>query len=151
MNKVTLDANVFLKLLFKEPDSQTAIDLVSYVNDKAIKIIVPSVVINETMNSCERIKIDLAQANMLFKNFMAHNMQVVSTNIALLDKTIEITQHGNTKSGFPTFSDSLYHALAIQENSLFITADKKHKLKTEKKFKHIALLKDWKKVLRSSV
>jgi predicted nucleic acid-binding protein len=38
--------------------------------------------------------------------------------------------------------DSIYHALAIVEDGVFVTADNRHFEKV-KNFGHIALLKDW--------
>jgi predicted nucleic acid-binding protein len=45
----------------------------------------------------------------------------------------EIANEGHDKSGFPTIYDSIYHALAINLNGVFLTADKKHYEKTKKR------------------
>ena len=49
---------------------------------------------------------------------------------ALIDKTLAITKDGHENSGYPTFSGSMYHAIAITEDALFITANKRHYKKT---------------------
>jgi len=46
------------------------------------------------------------------------------------------------KSGFPSFYDASYHALAITHECQFITADKRHIAKA-KGFGHVTLLSDW--------
>jgi predicted nucleic acid-binding protein len=60
----------------------------------------------------------------------------------VIKQTINITNEGHPNSGFPSFYDSAYHALAIELDSVFVTADKRHKAKTET-FGHIVLLHEW--------
>ena len=55
----------------------------------------------------------------------------------------EMVRSGHPKSGFPSLYNSCYHALAIERDMTFITADKRHKTKT-KVFGHILLLNEWK-------
>ena len=57
---------------------------------------------------------------------MAFNLSFVPLTSALIDKTPAITKDGHEKRGYPTFSDSMYHAIAITEDALFITADKRY-------------------------
>lgn len=45
--------------------------------------------------------------------------------------------------------DSIYHALAIETKGVFITADRRHFVKTEC-FSHICLLSDWKGICKSN-
>ncbi|POZ52200.1 type II toxin-antitoxin system VapC family toxin [Methylovulum psychrotolerans] len=52
---------------------------------------------------------------------------------------------GHPKSGFPSFYDASYHALAIANDCTFITADNRHVSKTAQ-FGHVVLLKDWQSV-----
>ena len=47
--------------------------------------------------------------------------QVLVPTAATYLKAIEITQTGNHKSGFPEFSDALYHALALQNEAVLLT------------------------------
>ena len=53
-----------------------------------------------------------------------------------------IVSDGQKNSGFPSLYDSVYHALAINNNCHFVTADKRHEAKT-KQFGHIVLLDQW--------
>ena len=54
-------------------------------------------------------------------------------------KAIEICETGHQKSGFPSFYDASYHALAINNDCIFITADSKHISKTLQ-FGHIRVV-----------
>jgi hypothetical protein len=47
-------------------------------------------------------------------------------SLAIRIKAIEIVRTGNSKSGYPELSDSLYHALAIVNDAIFVTNDSKH-------------------------
>jgi len=102
---------------------------------------VPHVVVNEVIHVCEREKLDIESACLLFKGLIELNLSFVPVTSTLIDRTVSITQEGHKKSGYPTFSDCMYHAIAIQENALFITADKRHYEKT-KHLGNIKLLND---------
>ena len=141
MNKVVLDANIFLKLVKRENDSEQARMLFKSIAREVISILVPHVVVNEVIHVCERDKLDIEAVCSLFKGLIELNLSFVPVTSKLIDNTVSITQEGHEKSGYPTFSDSMYHAIAIQEDALFITADKRHYEKT-KHLGNIRLLKD---------
>lgn len=130
MNKVVLDANIFLKIFKEEHDSNRAKELLSRLAKSITPILAPAVVVNETLHACERDGLDVETTCHFFKELMAFNLSFVPLTGALIDKTLAITKNGHEKSGYPTFSDSMYHAIAITEDALFITADKRHYEKT---------------------
>jgi hypothetical protein len=63
-----------------------------------------------------------------------------------IEKTLEICESGHDKSGFPSFYDASYHALAINNDCYFITADKRH-FNITQQLGHIVLLSDWETIL----
>ena len=130
MNKVVLDANVFLKIFKDEHDSSRAKELLAGLAKSITPILAPAVVVNETLHACEKDQLDVETACHFFKELLAFNLSFVPLTGALIDKTLAITKDGHEKSGYPTFSDSMYHAIAITEDALFITADKHHYEKT---------------------
>jgi predicted nucleic acid-binding protein len=70
---------------------------------------------------------------------------IVVPSLAIRIKAIEIARTGNPKSGYPELSDSLYHALAIVNDAIFVTNDSKHVAKVNK-FGHVEKLADYQKV-----
>ena len=142
MNKVVLDANIYVKLFKKdEHDSDIAVTLINKLVSNSVEIIEPAIVVNETITTCEIAKQDIQQACDFFKAMIDFKMRFVDINAVLIDQTLSITQEGHEKSGYPTFSDSMYHAIALQEDALFITADRRHYEKA-KHLGNIQLLKD---------
>ncbi len=131
MNKVVLDANIYVKLFKKEVDSQQAKDLVNKLVREGVCILAPSIVINETVTTCEIYKQDISEVCDFFLALIDSNIRFTETDSDVIRKTLDITKQGHEKSGFPTFSDSMYQAIAIKEDALFITADKRHYEKTK--------------------
>ena len=70
---------------------------------------------------------------------------VVVPSLAIRMKAIEIARTGNPKSGYPELSDSLYHALALVNNAIFVTNDFKHVAKVNR-FGHVEKLANYQKV-----
>ncbi|MCV6639341.1 hypothetical protein [Candidatus Albibeggiatoa sp. nov. NOAA] len=69
-------------------------------------------------------------------------LKTVELNNAYLGIIHDICKTGHVKSGFPSFYDASYHALAIYQNCYFVTADKRHFAKTAQ-LGNIILLHDW--------
>ena len=131
MNKVVLNANIYVKLFKKESDSDQAITLFNRLIEEGVEILAPSVVINETVTTCEVNRHPISEVCDLFSALINSSIRIVELDQALIQKTLAMTRQGHAKSGFPTFSDSLYHAIAIKEDALFITADRRHYEKTK--------------------
>jgi predicted nucleic acid-binding protein len=141
MNKVVLDANIYVKLFKKEADSQQAMALIHKLVREGVTIIEPSVVVNETITTCEFNKQEIGEVCDFFRAMIDSNIRFVEIDSDLIKETLTITQQGHIKSGFPTFNDSLYQAIAIREDALFITADRRHYQKA-KQHSNIAMLSD---------
>lgn len=132
MNKVVLDANVYVKIFKKENDSNKAHSLINLLIDNGVDIIEPQVVINETVTTCEYARQDIEEVCNFFKFLISSKlMNIIELSPAILERTIDITKEGHGKSGFPTFNDSMYQSIAIEEGAVFITADRRHYEKTK--------------------
>jgi predicted nucleic acid-binding protein len=145
-NKMVLDSCVFCKLFLQENDRQQAIDLISALTENNYNVIVPSLFLYEVLSIAKISGFAILKAYELIIEFQKTQLQLVEPDKPCIEKTLEICETGHTKSGFPSFYDASYHALAIKNNCYFVTADKRHFNKTLQ-LGHIILLNDWKTVL----
>ena len=145
-NKVVLDSCVFNKLFLQESDSQQAINLISALTLQDYRVIVPGLFLYEVLSIAKINGFSTSTAYQLIVDFQATQLKLVELDKPCIEKTIEICETGHTKSGFPSFYDACYHALAITNNCYFITADKRHFNKTSQ-FGNIVLLSNWESIL----
>jgi len=146
MNKVVLDSCVFSKLFLQEPDRQEAIELITELSQKNIQVLVPSLFLYEILSIATTSSFSIQDAYELIRQYQLANFEIIELDQQAILKAIEICEQGHKKSGFPSFYDASYHALAIINECQFITADKRHIVKA-KQFGYITLLSDWKNVL----
>lgn len=135
-----LDANVFLEYIFgrllKHHSQQLIKDAILY----RIKILVPSLLLDEITEvlCCNLDNIEDVQKHLKYIEHLAKEeaINIIVPNCNVRMKAIEIARTGNPKSGYPELTNSLYHALAILNEAVFVTNDKKHISKV-KQFGHI--------------
>ena len=145
-NKIVLDSCVFCKLFLQENDRQQAIDLITALAENNYDVIVPSLFLYEVLSIAKISGFATSKAYELIVEFQKTQLQLVELDKPCIEKTLEICETGHAKSGFPSFYDASYHALAINNNCYFVTADKRHFNKTLQ-LGHIVLLSDWETVL----
>jgi predicted nucleic acid-binding protein len=137
LKQIVLDASVFNKLFLNEQDSSSAIDYIEKINNEGYKILVPSIFLYEVLGVAEYYKCNTKEIYDLICEYESNNLQIINPDSTLIKQALEMTTKGHDKSGYPSFYDSVYHALAIQNNCDFITADKKH----FEKVKHLGHIK----------
>jgi len=120
-----------VKLFKQETDSDQAIKLFNKLISEVVEILAPSVVVNETVTTCEVNRHPLSEVCDFFCALIGSGILLLELDTVIIQKTLSMTEQGDAKSGFPTFSDSLYHAMAMEEDALFITADRRHYQKTK--------------------
>ena len=146
---VVIDSNIFIKIFKAEADSAQAKELLEYLLENQISIIAPQLLISETIDVCLYQKVTSAVALYdFFDVLIDSHILTPSLSKQTLRIACEMVDYGHEKSGYPTISDSLYHAYAITLGTKFITADGRHIKKTEK-YGHAVLLKDWKSIFTS--
>jgi len=139
-DRFVLDANVFLEYIFDRELQDHAKQILQDAILKKIQLFVPSLLLDEitevlsgNLDNLEAVKNHLKYIEKLAKQ---GDLQIIVPNTEVRMKAIEIARTGNAKSGYPDLTDSLYHALAILNDAVFITNDLKH-IRKVKKFSHI--------------
>ena len=137
------DANVFLEYIYERPLQQTARKLVEDAILDKIQLIVPSILLDEitevlcgNLDNLEEVRIHLQYLETLATEKILH---IVVPDSAVRMQAIAIARTGHAKSGYPELTDSLYHALAIMHDAVFVTNDRRHIAKV-KGFGHIMTL-----------
>lgn len=136
------DSNIFAKLLFEETDSKLASEFFEQCIHQDAKLIVPELFTYEIMSICQYYGGNISKALSMIEAYKDVNLTVISPNINMWKKAANIANDGNPKSGFPSMYDSIYHALAIELDGIFVTADKKHFTKAAQ-YKNICILSEW--------
>ena len=147
MKNIILDSCVVAKTFAKEKDSNQATKLIDQCVAQHIKIIAPGIIEYELLQIAIKKNLPFTEVLALFENIILSIIDIQPMRYKTWFKAGEIANTGHTKSGFLSLYDSVYHAMAIENNGLFITADKKHYEKS-KDFGHIALLGDWNKAIK---
>ena len=142
---IILDASVAVKILHEEQDTTIAQDFLETCTTNDTRVLVPEHFLYELINVCQKLGIEVSNALKFFGAMKGSILTVVTPDNDMWLLAEQITGEGHLKSGFPSMYDSIYHALAIESNGVFVTADRKHFAKAEK-FSHISLLKDWDKI-----
>jgi len=135
--KYVLDANVFLEYIFGRKLQNVAKKLIEQAIAEEIELIIPSLALDEisevlcgNMNSIDKVELHLRFLEKLIYEGM---IKVVIPTTKVRVHAIKMARQGHKKSGYPEFTDCLYHSLALLNDAIFITNDKKH----------MAKLKDW--------
>ena len=122
MTLIVPDASVILKWVLSGPEEQ---DLAAalHLRDAAVQgeifVKVPSLWLYEVGNTLARRFPD--QAKEILEALMEFGIEESPPGKAWLNQTLSLTQQFNV-----TFYDAAYHALALVENGLFVTADCKY-------------------------
>lgn len=136
------DANIAVKILHAEADTEQARALFRSCAEQGTKILVPEHFLYEVMNVCQRIKISADEVLDLYEALRASILTVVSPNRDAWLRAERMAQDGHPNSGFPSIYDSIYHSLALEAGGVFVTADKRHVAKTHQ-HGGVMLLSDW--------
>ncbi|MFT5113286.1 MAG: putative nucleic acid-binding protein [Parasphingorhabdus sp.] len=147
-NRVVVDANILIKLFCEESGTIDARELFEYLILNEFYIFAPQLLITETMNVCLAKKVDARIVVHFFEMQLNNTLQIVDLDMSVLKKACEVSETGHPKSGYPSFNDSVYHAVALAHDSVFITADNRHVVKTQKKFGQVLLFKNWESDLK---
>ncbi len=143
---IVLDSNVFAKLLVSESDSALARQLVRAIQSEAVPVVLPSLFVYELVQVGRYHELDTQSVLDFMDTQLLRNWLVVEPTRDDWKVGQEISSRGNDRSGYPAMYDSIYHAIAIERQGCFITADRKHFSKA-KDFGSIVLLPQWQRAV----
>jgi predicted nucleic acid-binding protein len=138
--RIVLDSNIFVKLIIDELDSLKAKEYIKSLIENDVIILAPAILPYEVFYVAQKNGIALQS----IKSFLLSQTTIKYIDLTnqVTSKVIEIIElSSKPKSGYPSFYDASYHAIAMLNDCDFITADKKHYEKT-KHLGHIKLLSD---------
>ena len=142
MQKFVIDSSVFIKLFLpEEEDSKKAFFLMDKIINEQIEVLAPRLFYYEVFGIARKNGIPSEEVWSILQDYEGSLLHYVKEDWETTQKTLSICETGNKKSGFPTFYDASYHALALLHNCDFITADRRHYEKT-KKLGHVRLLSE---------
>jgi len=130
MQRYVIDSSVFNKLYLDEADRDKAQQLFIQAAAGEVILLAPDLLYLEVVNTAQRCGVpvnsvvDLLEAQQYLLDMRA----VTNTE---RKKAIEIMASGHIKSGYPSIYDALFHAMALCNNAVFVTADKRHYVKTK--------------------
>ena len=120
-----------MKLFIDEEYSNKAVAFFIYANDNNFDLLIPALFQSEFLSAVKNQNVSFNSAYDLLEEYLATSMTQIDYSRVIMKKALEISEHGHSKSGFPSVYDSIYHALSILNNCDFITADKRHYDKTK--------------------
>lgn len=128
-NIVVIDSGVFIKLFLDEGDRESVIEFLGYAKSNNLTIIAPTLFTYEVLAVAASTGFGATAAYELVRDFIKAGLKLIEPDDVVIKQAIAIANDGHPKSGFPTFYDSSYHALALVFGGVFLTADAKHKAK----------------------
>jgi len=128
---LVVDTSVFVKLFLDEPDSAPSRQFFTQAVKQDILLLAPQLLHYEALSVAEYHHYPFAHVLELINAYKSFNLHLIEPTPEHWQKALEITQHGHQKSGYPSIADSIFHAMAIVEDTLFVTADKRHARKTQ--------------------
>ena len=131
MKKFTIDNSVFVKTILNEENVDIATDLMEYIEKNGHKIINPTLFQYEFFKVCITKNLNLKLAHEVIDRHLEVNMELLVPTIKHNQKAKEIIASCKKENGFPSYYDAIYHAIALENDGTFITADIKYYTKTK--------------------
>ncbi len=139
---IVVDANVFNKLFLAEPDQDQAKAFFREAVNQNVSLVAPTLFRYEAWEVARRNSVPLSEVSRMITLQQNLLLELVEPTLEHVLKAEEIASHGTKNSGFPSIYDSIYHAIALVEGGMFLTADHKHAAKVQK-FGALVELENW--------
>ncbi len=142
MSMYIIDASVFNKTFLDESDSRKATAFCNHAVDQRLPFGAPELLKLEACGAALHYGKSFSVPLRILDNLTRGGFEWIQLETQHWHKAEEICSEGSSKSGYPSLTDSLYHAAAIIRGGTFLTADRKHARKAGK-FGHLTLFEDW--------
>lgn len=130
MQRYVIDSSVFNKLYLDEADRDKAQQLFIYAAAGDAVLLAPDLLYLEVVNTAQRCGVPVASVVELL-DAQRYLLDMRAVNDSERKKAIDIMMNGHSKSGYPSIYDAIFHAMALCNNAVFVTADKRHYSKTQ--------------------
>jgi predicted nucleic acid-binding protein len=129
MQRYVIDSSVFNKLYLDEPDRDKAQRLFVKVAAAEIMLLAPDLLYLEVVNTAQRCGLPInSVVELLEAQHYLMKMRAVTNDER--KQALMIIGNGHDKSGYPSIYDSIFHAMAVCNDAILVTADKRHYAKT---------------------
>ena len=142
---IVIDSNLFIKQFIEEEDSSDVRVFFKTSAETNTGLLVPELFKYEIVQITVKKNQSLDNTLHLLHLHTDLNLQIVAPSKAVWLQAEKIAKQGHKNSGYPSIYDSVYHALAIESDAIFLTADKRHYAKA-KSFGNIKLFRDWESI-----
>lgn len=139
---IVLDASVLIKLFKEEEDSALARNLVNHILQRNQPLLAPTIILYEALSSALHVGHPFEGVAALFDRLKMLGLRVEEPTRAELNRAEEIATTQVPGGGFPTLFDSIYHAMAIERDGTFVTADLKH-VENTRHLGNVLALTEW--------
>ena len=141
---VVVDSCVFAKLVVEEDDTDEALAFFAHARLGDFFLSAPSLFLYEALALASPYKTGSQGAYRLLLGMLNSGFELVEIGDEVIRKALEISNTGHPKTGYPSFYDAAYHALALVSGGVFLTSDKRHTAKTDT-FGGVVLLENWRR------
>lgn len=130
MQRYVIDSSVFNKLYLDEADRDKAQQLFIKAAEGEAMLFAPDLLFLEVVNTAQRCGVPIdAVVELLEAQRYLMQMRAVTSDER--KKALQIIAGGHDKSGYPSLYDAIFHAMALCNQAVLVTADKRHYAKTQ--------------------
>ncbi len=130
IQRYVIDSSVFNKLYLDEVDRDKAQNLFVQAAENKAKLFAPDLLFLEVINTAQRCGVPVEKIVELL-DAQKYLMQIRTFNEEEKKVALEIISQGHPSSGYPSIYDAIFHAMALCNDAIFITADRRHYEKTK--------------------
>ena len=140
---VVINSCVFNKIFLLEDDRREALEFFDFARTSDLRLFAPSLFLYEVLAVAASSPFGADAAFILIGEFQKAGFEIAGLDDKTVKRAIDIANSGHPKTGYPTFYNSAYHALAIDLGGVFLTSDQRHVAKAPSHGSVTSLL-EWK-------